>query len=80
MGTGCREIHGKQEAQGSERAADGHREGSARGYQGYGGAIKVHRGEQGGVVQWVQGQLGHRDNEGTGMHSSAEVCMGMQRV
>ena len=56
MGTGCRGIHGKQEAQGSERAADGHREGSARGYQGYGGAIKVHRGEQGGVVQWVQGQ------------------------
>ena len=64
MGTGCREIHGKQEAQGSERVADGHREGSARGYQGYGGAggtgmqgaIKVYMGEQRGVVQWIQRQ------------------------
>ena len=61
---GCRGIHGKQEAQGSERAADYHREGSARGYQVYGGAggtgmqgaIRVYRGEQRGVVQRVQGQ------------------------
>ena len=64
IGTGCRGIHGKEEAQGSERAADGHREGRAKGYQGYGGAggtgmqgaIGVYIGEQGGVVQWVQGQ------------------------